>query len=130
MIVKIDVGVGEAIDRLTILEIKLERIADPMRRDNVARDYSLLSQALVSIPETQVMQSLRANLKKINEALWQVEDDLRDHERRQDFGPEFVRLARAVYHSNDRRAQVKREINELVGSVLNEEKSYAAYTAI
>jgi hypothetical protein len=77
-----------------------------------------------AVPDDQDLSDLRAALQAINETLWQVEDDLRDHERRGDFGPGFVDLARAVYRNNDRRAAIKREINQRFNSDLVEEKSY------
>jgi hypothetical protein len=76
---------------------------------------------------TRELDALTAQLKQVNEALWEIEDGIRDCERERDFGPKFVELARSVYHSNDRRAALKRQINELLGSKLIEEKSYAAY---
>ena len=70
---------------------------------------------------------LTADLRAVNEALWQIEDDVRDCERHRDFGPRFVELARSVYHTNDRRAELKRRVNELLGSRIVEEKAYAEY---
>jgi dsDNA-specific endonuclease/ATPase MutS2 len=79
------------------------------------------------IPASQVLSRLEADLRAVNEALWEIEDSIRDHERAQDFSPDFVKLARDVYHQNDRRAALKREINVLLGSDIVEEKSYASY---
>ena len=125
---KIDVSPGEVIDRLTILEIKLERIADPQKLRHVQGEYELLSQTLAAgIDRSTELESLRAELKEVNTALWRIEDDIRDHERRQDFGAEFVVLARSVYRNNDRRVAIKLRINEHLGSVLVEEKSYSPY---
>jgi Family of unknown function (DUF6165) len=119
---------GELVDKITILEIKTERIQDAGKLKNVRLELETLAaardQSLAPPPE---LAALTAELKRMNAALWDIEDQIRDCERRQDFGPEFIRLARSVYHSNDRRAAVKREINELLGSALIEEKSYAAY---
>ena len=119
---------GELVDKITILEIKTERIQDAGKLKNVRLELETLAaardQALAPSPE---LATLTAELKRMNEALWDIEDQIRDCERREDFGPEFIRLARAVYHSNDRRAAVKRQINERLGSALIEEKSYAAY---
>jgi hypothetical protein len=119
---------GELVDKITILEIKTERIQDAGKLKNVRLELETLAaardQSLAPSPE---LAALTAELKRMNAALWDIEDQIRDCERRQDFGPEFIRLARSVYHSNDRRAAVKREINELLGSALIEEKSYAAY---
>jgi hypothetical protein len=128
MFLKVEVSAGELIDKITILEIKQAHIADPAKRSNIERELQLLSQAAVGeLPANPALNALRAELKAINESLWKVEDDIRDHERRQDFGASFVALARAVYHTNDRRSAVKRQINDALGSTLVEEKSYAPY---
>ncbi len=125
---KIDVAPGEVIDKITILEIKRRRIADPAKLANVERELALLSQALAAaVPSSARLVALRGELAAINEAIWEVEDGIRDQERRGDFGAEFIRLARAVYHNNDRRAEIKRAINDLLGSELVEEKSYTPY---
>jgi len=124
MIVAIEIAPGEALDRLTILEIKLARIADPQKLKNVAREHASLLRALSAIAEIAELAPLRAELKSVNAQLWEVEEKLRDHERRGDFGTDFVALARTVYRCNDRRALVKRRINALLGSPLIEEKSF------
>jgi hypothetical protein len=124
----VEISPGELIDKITILEIKLERIADSAKRRNIEHEYQLLSKALTSaIQEDGKLSALKAELREVNAIIWEVEDDIRDHERRQDFGPEFVELARAVYHNNDRRAEIKRAINALLRSALVEEKSYTPY---
>lgn len=126
--IKIDTAPGELIDKITILEIKSERITDAAKLANVAHELSVLSAARgEAIEPTDALAQLTASLKAVNEELWVIEDDIRDCERAQDFGDRFVELARAVYHTNDRRAALKREINELLGADLIEEKSYAAY---
>jgi len=126
--VSIDVSPGELIDKLTILEIKLERIEDQAKLVNVRVEYDTLSKARdQAITPSEALDQLSAELKRINETLWLVEDDIRDCERDKDFGDTFVKLARAVYVTNDQRMAVKRRINELLGSALVEEKSYAAY---
>jgi hypothetical protein len=127
MILKIEVAPGELIDKITILEIKLERIRDEEKVRNVQREYALLTQVADVVLTSPEITALRSELKQINEVLWRIEDDIREQERRQDFGPEFVRLARAVYRTNDERARVKREINRLLNSTLVEEKAYAPY---
>ena len=119
---------GEVIDKLTILEIKRERIADAAARENVARELAQLAAVCeAGLAMTAPLLALREALRDINTRLWEIEDDIRDCERRQDFGEAFVRLARAVYHSNDERARLKRAINAATGSALVEEKSYEAY---
>lgn len=125
----VEIPAGELIDKITILQIKSERIKDAAKLRNIHAELQTLEaaagQALAPSPE---LDGLSADLKKINEDLWRIEDDIRDHERTRDFGPSFIELARAVYLTNDRRTDVKRQINQLVGSRLVEEKSYARYT--
>jgi hypothetical protein len=128
MSIRIEVAPGEIIDKLTILEIKRERIGDEAKRKNVAHEWDVLTRDLdASVQKTAELDALRAKLKEINLKLWVIEDDIRDCERAKDFGAKFVELARAVYFTNDERALVKRQINELLGSTIVEEKSYAAY---
>src|SRR5262249_55021563 len=121
----VPVAIGELLDKLTILEIKLERITDRAKRDNVLPEYELLRATRDGLgPPPERMNDLRCELKKTNELLWEIEDEIRDRERCQDFGPRFVELARSVYRQNDRRAALKRQINELGGSTILEEKAY------
>lgn len=128
MMLRVPVSPGELIDKLTILEIKLERMSDPAKKANVAKEFDVLSQELAtSVRQSSELAQLHSALKQVNETLWVVEDDIRDCERAQDFGPKFIELARSVYRINDRRAEVKKEINLLLNSDLVEEKSYAAY---
>ena len=123
-----EVCTGELIDKITILELKLAHFADAEKRANVQREYDALSAVWERevAPGLEVV-ALRAELKEVNAELWEIEDAIRDQERAQDFGAEFVRLARAVYRTNDRRFDLKRRINEATGSRLKEEKGYAAY---
>ena len=124
----VPVSVGEVIDKITILEIKQERIPDPAKLENIRRELTMLQEVVkAEIQPSNELDALHAKLKGINEELWQIEDDIRDKERAKSFDDEFVRLARAVYVTNDQRAAAKRDINELLGSTLVEEKSYAAY---
>ena len=126
--VSVDVAPGELIDKITILEIKLERIEDEAKLANVRIEYETLNKARdAAIAQSPELDRLSVDLKSINEALWEIEDDIRDCERAKDFGDGFVKLARAVYVTNDKRMAVKRQINDLLGSSLVEEKSYAAY---
>lgn len=128
MAIKIDVAPGEVLDKLTILEIKKANIKDAAKLRNVEHEYDVLSRTLAEqVADTAALQALRARLKEINETLWRIEDDIRDQERAKDFGPRFIELARAVYRTNDERAAVKRQINDLLGSDIVEEKSYADY---
>lgn len=121
----VPVSAGELIDKLTILELKLARIADAGARANVAREHAALSGVAATLPEAPGLAVLRADLAAVNARLWDIEDAIRGHEARGDFGPGFVSLARSVYRENDRRAALKRRINTALGSELVEEKSYA-----
>ena len=122
------ISIGELIDKLTILEIKLDEIVDREKLDNVRREYETLLAATPSaLLANSDLAELRERLKGVNAELWRIEDEIRLKERAQDFSDEFIALARAVYVVNDRRAALKREINRLSGSALVEEKSYAAY---
>ncbi len=124
--VAVEIAPGELLDKITILEIKAERLSDPARLRNVRTELAALRAARErAVPPSAALEALTAQLRAVNEALWQTEDDLRLCERRRDFGPRFVELARSVYRDNDRRAELKRRVNELLGSSLVEEKSYA-----
>ena len=126
--IAVAVSAGELIDKITILEIKSERIADAAKLANVRHELETLDAARrEAVTPSPGLDELTAGLKAVNERLWQIEDDIRDCERNGDFGPRFVELARAVYVNNDERAALKRRINELLGSDIVEEKSYAAY---
>lgn len=125
--VLIEVSPGELIDKITILRIKAERFADPAKLANVRTELAALAQARAALPQDPETARLEAELKSVNEALWEVEDSIRDCERAGDFGPRFVELARAVYQTNDRRAALKRQINLHLGAKLIEEKSYKRY---
>lgn len=126
--IRVEIAPGELIDKITILEIKVERIADDARRRNVRIELDTLTQSRdAALPESDELAALTARLKAVNETLWDVEDRIRVCERDGDFGPQFVELARSVYRENDRRAALKRAINELLGSRLVEEKEYVDY---
>lgn len=128
MAILLEVSPGELIDRLTILEIKLERIRDPAKLKNIRHEHDVSLAALrKAVKGSAELDALHRDLKAVNEKLWVIEDDIRDHERAKTFGPAFVELACAVYITNDRRAALKRQINELLKSAIVEEKSYAAY---
>ena len=124
----IEISPGELIDKITILEIKLDRMSDAAKLANVKAEWDLLTASRdEAIEASDELQRLSQGLKEVNEGLWVIEDDIRQCEREQDFGEKFIELARSVYINNDDRARLKREINELLGSRLVEEKSYAAY---
>ena len=122
----VPVSWGELLDKLTILEIKKARIDTPEARANVEREWTLLSAIAGRVTAAPGVEPLLAELRQVNEALWKIEDAIRDREAEQDFGADFVALARSVYRENDRRAAVKRRINLLLKSELVEEKSYSA----
>lgn len=124
----VEISVGELIDKITILEIKLQNIGDPAKLGNIRHEYEHLTATLRdAVPESATLSALTQALKSVNADLWRIEDDIRDQERAQNFGAEFIALARSVYRTNDRRAALKREINALLQSDIVEEKSYAAY---
>jgi hypothetical protein len=123
-----EISVGELIDKITILEIKSERITEAARRANIQKELAALNAArdrCLGHPEG--LNELAAELKAVNETLWQVEDDIRCSEREGRFDRHFIELARSVYRTNDRRSALKRAINERYGSALVEEKSYTPY---
>ena len=125
------VSPGELLDKLTILDIKIERITDAAKLANVRRERELLEQVWqASGLESAAVRELRAALKAVNERLWVIEDDIRDEERAGRFGPRFIELARAVYVTNDERAAIKKAINQALGSEIVEEKSYSDYRRI
>jgi hypothetical protein len=124
----VEISAGELIDKITILEIKLQNITDPEKLANIRHEYAQLSAILRhEVPQSPTLVALAEALKRVNAELWQIEDDIRGQEKAQNFGAEFIALARSVYRTNDRRAALKREINALLGSDIIEEKSYAAY---
>jgi tetratricopeptide (TPR) repeat protein len=118
---------GELLDRLSILRIKAERIADPAKLRHVQVELESLAAVRATLPASAELEELEARLKAVNEQLWDIEDAIRRCEKEQDFGPQFIDLARSVYQTNDRRAALKRSINERLHSSLVEEKSYADY---
>jgi len=125
---KVEISIGEFLDKLTILQIKSERITDAEKLKSIHKELDLLSDIWQSSPHAATnLDKEIADLKQVNEALWVIEDDIRDKERHKLFDQEFIELARAVYVNNDKRAAIKREINIKAGSDLMEEKSYAGY---
>ncbi|MFT4256877.1 MAG: DUF6165 family protein [Pseudoxanthomonas sp.] len=122
------VSFGELLDKIAILQIKSERMSDPAKLANVRNELSALEKTWMAHPAAggDVVQ-LRAELKAVNERLWEIEDDIRLKEKAQAFDAEFIRLARSVYFENDERARLKKEINLALGSTYVEEKSYQDY---
>lgn len=123
-----EISVGEFLDKITILEIKSERIKDPAKLANIHKELSTLRRTWDASPfSRQDVRAEVAQLKQINEKLWEIEDYIRDKESEGAFDEQFIQLARSVYFTNDERAAVKRKINLKLGSELVEEKSYADY---
>lgn len=122
---KIEVSNGEIADKLTIIEIKLERISDPAKLNNLRKEYAILEVAVAAFMKKD--DQLYRDLYRVNTQLWEIEDRIRDLERKKDFGPEFIETARSVYFRNDERSEIKRIINMKTGSGLIEEKSYEKY---
>jgi hypothetical protein len=122
---KIEVSNGEIIDKLTIIQIKLERIKDKTKLANLHREYDELINVSSSIIDTS--DPLYKALYDVNCELWDIEDQIRDLERKKNFGDDFIQTARAVYFKNDKRSEVKRQINLKTASGLIEEKSYEKY---
>ncbi len=125
----IPISPGELLDKITILEIKSERIEDAEKNANVKRELDLLNEVWQeSVTEDDDIRKMHQELKSINEALWDIEDDIRDEEREKRFEARFIELARSVYVTNDQRADVKKRINLHLKSDIVEEKSYQDYT--
>ena len=126
--IQVPVSPGEVLDKITILEIKSERMTDPQKVANVRVELALLQETWAqAVTEDDVICDLHAQLKEINEALWEIEDDIRDKERVKEFDQRFIDLARSVYFTNDRRSEVKKKLNLHLGSQIIEEKSYQDY---
>ena len=128
MSLQVQTSPGEFLDKLTILEIKSERMTDPAKLANVQHELGVLRATWAASPlAARDVTSLVAQLKQVNESLWEIEDRIRLKEAARQFDADFIELARAVYRTNDRRAALKRQINDALGSDLVEEKSYEPY---
>ena len=124
----VPISPGELLDKITILQIKTERISDPTKVANVKIELEALASIWnSSVSEDDTVRQLHKALKTVNEALWDIEDDIRDEERAKNFGEKFIELARSVYVTNDQRAEAKKKLNTHLGSTLVEEKSYQDY---
>lgn len=132
----VPVSFGELLDKIAILQIKSERMRDEAKLANVRSELSALEKTWMAHPaagsagvrgEGPGIAELRAELKAVNERLWEVEDDIRLKEKARAFDEEFIRLARSVYFENDTRARIKKDINLALGSAYVEEKSYQDY---
>jgi hypothetical protein len=126
---KIEVSNGEILDKITILVIKSKMITDPTKLKNINNELDELKPFLdvVGYESNSTVNSLVKELESVNEKLWNVEDKLRDKERSKQFDDEFIKLARDVYFTNDERARIKKNLNEVTNSKLVEEKSYQKY---
>ena len=125
---QVEISIGELFDKLTILEIKIDKINDPTKLENVTKEWNALNEKsmdFLSIFADSVLFKKIDQLKNVNEELWWVEDSIRENEKKQIFDKEFVELARAVYKLNDERSEIKRQINLLTKSNIIEEKSYS-----
>ena len=128
MQLQVPVSVGEVLDKITILQIKLANISNAAKRVNIQNELDALLPLVASDAfTTDQMQGLMAELKAVNEVLWKIEDDIREKEAAKNFNAEFIRLARSVYITNDKRAEIKKQINLATGSDLVEEKLYESY---
>lgn len=126
--IHVPISPGELLDKITILQIKSERIDDPDKVANVRTELAMLEAVWDEAVEADAeITALTRELKKINEALWVIEDDIRDEERNKRFGDRFIELARAVYVTNDERANAKKKVNLHLNSTIVEEKSYQDY---
>ena len=126
--VVVEISPGELIDKITILEIKMECITANEKRNNIRHELNVLRDCRKeSIPDSLPLERLMIDLKAVNRRLWAIEDELRDHERDEKFDARFVTLARSVYKNNDKRSALKVQINSLLGATMIEEKSYADY---
>jgi hypothetical protein len=123
---KIEVSIGEIVDKLSILQIKLENITDEAKLVNVRTEFNYLYN--IVFKDLKIEKTDYNKLLKINKQLWVIEDDVRDKERDGEFDEIFIELARSVYFTNDKRSEIKKDINIQYGSEFVEEKSYQDYT--
>ena len=123
-----EISAGELLDKISILEIKLEKIKDKGSHAEINKEYKILKEAQnLNLDPTEKLEHLFKEIKVINLNLWNIEDKIRVCEKNNDFGKNFVELARGVYFNNDKRAKIKSEINKIVGSNIKEIKKYADY---
>lgn len=124
MTVSIEIGMGELFDRFSILSIKKAEIKEPAKLKNVENEYDYLLQFIEKLPPNAEVEKVYSQLLSVNETLWEVEDRLRELEKEEDFGADFVKNARSVYKLNDNRAALKKQLNIIYNSKFIEEKSY------
>ena len=124
----VEISFGELLDKISILEIKREKIKDPEKLKFISNEHSILKDQLnKNFKSNRKLDELFDELKKINSKLWKIEDDKRDCEKNKDFGENFIRLSREVHFLNDDRSKIKLEINNLTGSNIKEIKEYTSY---
>ena len=124
----VEVSVGELLDKISILEIKQEKIKDPVKLEFINAEHSILKNQLEqNVQSNSKLKELFNSLKQINAKLWIIEDDKRECEKNKDFGEKFIKLSREVHFLNDDRASIKLEINNLTGSKIKEIKEYTKY---
>ena len=123
-----EISPGELLDKISILEIKLEKVKDKKSQEKIKKEYKILKEIEISsIKMTDEIKNLIQCVKNVNIELWSIEDKLRIYEKNKDFGENFIELARGVYFKNDERAKFKNEINEIFGSNIREVKQYVDY---
>ena len=123
-----EISAGELLDKLSILEIKLNKIKNPALLQEIKKDYNIINEAKnKNVNSSEKINVLYADLKKINEQLWEIEDKIRLCEKNSDFKDKFIQLARDVYLTNDKRSKIKLEINKILGSNIKEVKQYTQY---
>ena len=122
-----EISAGELLDKISILEIKLDKVKDKENLKEINKEYKILKKAQSNIEMNDKTQHLFNELKNVNQNLWDIEDKLRICEKNKDFGENFIKLARGVYFNNDNRAKIKSDINKLLGSDIKEIKQYVEY---
>ena len=123
-----EISAGELLDKISILEIKINKIKSKDSQKEISKEYRILKEAQDSnIHTTEKIQQLFREIKEVNLSLWDIENGIRACEKKKDFGKKFIELSRAVYFNNDKRAKIKSEINEILGSNIKEIKQYADY---
>jgi len=123
-----EISTGELLDKISILEIKLDKIKDIASKNEIKKEYEILIKTRDSnVSISEKIKTLCVELKKVNLSLWNIEDELRIHEKNKDFGENFIKLARGVYFNNDKRSKIKSEINKILGSNIREIKQYVDY---
>ena len=123
-----EISAGELLDKISILEIKLDKIKSKDSQEEIGKEYKILKEAEdLNIKKTEKIKQLFRKIKEINLNLWNIENGIRICEKKKDFGKKFTELSRTVYFNNDKRAKIKSEINEILGSNIREIKQYADY---